>query len=302
MLPSQELRDLSRRVDICLSGKTAPRGCDIRFRQFFWLMVFSDRGELLTACRLSDRLTEQKKFGQTLPQGLVSIVESGLETSPGLEELERRYIAERGSTKALDALRKKIDAMEGVAQMRVAAFLRKAASDTADPVLSRANGILMEAAACDRQVINHAAYNKLARSIEGFIEDHPDHPSCVDLIEPLAGVALKYTFDLRARCREYAKVWAAKKTRSAAARDGLAMLRRRLLAHCDADVARAEEQLSTMKPRAYGRLRLHARLGLAKQVLEGLGATRSFGVMRPIHADWRADAAAKLAKQRSPRR
>jgi len=302
LLPSQELRDLGKRFDICLSGKTAPQGCDIRFRQFFWLMVFNDRGELMTACRLSDRLTEQKKLGKTLPEGLVSIVESGLKAAPSLEELERRYIAERGSTKALDALRKKIKAMEGVAQMRVAGFLGKAAPDTADPGLSRANGILMEAAACDRQVINHAAYNKLAKSIEGFIKNHPDHPSCLDLIEPLANVALKYTFDLRARSREYAKEWAAEKTHSAAARNGLAMLRRRLLAHCSAEVARAEKQLSTMKPRAYGRLRLQARLGRAQETLDGLDATKSFGVMGPIHAEWRRDAPAKLAREKSSRK
>ena len=295
MLPSKELRDLSKRVDICLSGKTVPKGCDIRFRQFFWLMVFDDRGELLTACRLSDRLTEERKmFGTTLPESLVSIVEKGLKAGPSLEQLERRYIAEHGSNEALDGLRKKIKAMEGVAQMRVAAFLARAAPSTADPALSRANGILMEAAACNRQVINHAAYAKLAKSIEGFVEDHPDHPSCGDLVKPLANVALKYAFDLPARCKVYAKTWTSMKTDSAKAVEGLRKLSQQLLVHCDAEVTRAATALRTMKPNAYGRIRLLARLGRAQETLDGLAATKTFGVMRPIHADWRKAAPAKL--------
>lgn len=298
MLPSKELRELSKRVDICLSGKTAPKGCDIRFRQFYWLMAFDDRGELLSACRLADRLTEQeKKFGRSLPEGLVAIVDSSLKSAPSLEELERRYTKAKGSEGAFQALREKVKAMAGVGQMRLADFLVKTAAKTADPGLARARGILVEAAACDRQVINHAAYARLRKSIDGFIKDHAGHPSGVEVIKPLANVALKYSFDLATTCKEYASTWSSVDTGSDEARKGLRKLSQQLLDHCDAEVARADKKLSRMKPNAYGRLRLQARLGRAQETLDGIRATKSFGVFRPIHAEWRREAAAKLSAQ-----
>ena len=56
LLPSDELRELSKRVDVCLSGKTAPKGCDIRYRQLYWLMVFNDGGELMALTRVKRSL------------------------------------------------------------------------------------------------------------------------------------------------------------------------------------------------------------------------------------------------------
>lgn len=297
MLPSKELRELSKRVDICLSGKTTPKGCDIRFRQFYWLMVFDDQGELLTACRLADRLTEQeKKFGRTLPEGLVAVVDSGLKVGPSLEELERRYIKAKGSAETFEALREKVKAMEGVGQMRLADFLAKTAGKTADPGLARVRGVLVEAAACDRQVINHAAYARLRKSIDGFIKDHAGHPSAGDVISPLADVGLKYSFDLAAVCKAYASTWS-EASPSGVARGALRKLSQQLLDHCGEEIARADKKLSRMKPDAYGRLRLQARLGRAQETLDGLKTSKSYGVFRPIHAEWRRDAAAKLSEQ-----
>ena len=294
LLPSSELKELARRVDICLSGKTAPEGCDIRFRQFYWLMLFDDRGELVTACRLADRLSEQKKLGMSLPESLVAIVDSGLQVSPSLEQLERRYVDERGSATAYDALVEKVDQLQGVGQMRVADFLVSSAASTADPVLSRVRGILMRADACDHQVINHSAYAVLRKSIEAFIDDHPGHSLCGDLVEPLTDVALKYTFDLPAMCRSYAQAWSGMTADSRQVREGLSGLSRQLLARCEGEVTRAEQRLARMKPGAYGWLRLQARLGRARQTLDGLDSTKTFGVMRPIHAEWRSDATARL--------
>lgn len=303
MLPSKELRELSKRVDICLSGKTTPKGCDIRYRQFYWLMVFDDRGELLSACRLADRLTEQeKRFGRSLPEGLVAIVDSGLKAAPSLEELERRYVKARGSKDAVEALREKIKSMAGVGQIRLADFLVKTASKTTDPGLARARGVLVEAAACNRQVINHAAYARLRKSIEGFVRDYPAHASGADLIKPLADVALKYSFDLPAACKAYASAWSGMKTESDDARNGLRRLSEQLLLHCDAEAARADKKLRRMKPDAYGRLRLQARLGRARETLDGLRATRTIGVFRPIHAEWRRDASEKLSAQEQPKK
>jgi len=299
LLPSKELRELSKRVDICLSKKTSPKGCDIRFRQFYWLMVFDDRGELTGAYQLSKGLTAARKRGMKLPAALVSIVDAGLKAGPSLEELERRYLADRGSQKTLNALRSKIDAMDGVGQIRLADFLVATASKTADPASARAQGVLVEAAACDHQVINHAAYARLRRSIEGFIAEYPGHSSCTQLLEPLTNVAMKYTFDLRSRCRDYAKAWSSVES-SEEAKAGLRKLSQRLLERCDAEVAKAEKKLGRMKPKAYGVLRLKARLGRAQETLDGLDAARTIGVMRPIHAEWRKDATAGLGEQETP--
>ena len=238
MLPSEEVRVLSERVDICLSGRVVPPGCDIRFRQFYWLMVFSSKGEILAAYRLADQLSKQKKLGSSLPQGLVNVVDAGLKTKVSLEQLERRYISERGSARAYEALKDKVSQMERVGQMRVGKFLAKVAHETADPGLSRARGILMVSDACDHQVINHAAYANLKKLIEGFIQDYPQHPSCLDLIEPLANVALKYSFDLRSRCEVYAKAWSARLCKNELARKGLQKLSQKLRDHCDAEVER----------------------------------------------------------------
>ena len=49
LLPSKEVLELSKRVDICLSGRATPKGCDIRYRQFYWLLVFDAKGELVFA-------------------------------------------------------------------------------------------------------------------------------------------------------------------------------------------------------------------------------------------------------------
>ncbi len=298
LLPSDELRELSKRVDICLSGKTTPKGCDVRFRQFYWLMVYNDRGELMAANRLAVGLREQKKLGLSLPEGLVALVDDGLRAGPSLEQLERSYIEQRGSSKAFEALSEKIAAMDGVAQIRVADFLVAAAPKTADPGLSCVRGILTQAAACNHQVINHAAYARLRQSIEGFIQEHPDHQACTDLVEPLANVALKYSFDLPARCKAYAEAWDNTSSESSPVRDGLRKLSKRLLEHCASEVEQAKKKLRGMKPGAYGQVRLLSRLGRAQATLDGLKKKKTFGVMRPIHAEWRKDAAARLDQEK----
>ncbi|MEC7584347.1 MAG: hypothetical protein VYE77_08515 [Planctomycetota bacterium] len=294
LLPSQELRELSERVDVCLSGKETPPGCDIRYRQFYWLMVYDERGELLSACRLSDELTKKKQQGLSLPEALVAVVEERLKVSPSLEQLERQYVEERGSQAAYDALVEKVKQIEGVGQMRVADFFVEAAAKTAVPVVSQMRGVLMRADACDHQVINHAAYAELRASIEAFLQQHPGSAHCAELLEPLLEVGMKYTFDVSGRCEAYAQQWsdeAAGPPETLEARQALA---EELRAMCKEDLKRASERLARMKPGAYGQLRLQARLGQAQQTLDGLDATKSFGVMRPIHAEWRRDAQASL--------
>ncbi len=293
MLPSKELRELSKRVDICLSGKISPQGCDIRYRQKYWLLVFSKKGELLSACALSKQLSKHKKAGMSVPAALIATVDEGLAAEHSLEQLEQQYLEQSGSEPAYIALREKVAAMAGVGQMRVAGFLAKTAPETADPGLSQARAILLEANACKNQVISHRAFAALRASIEGFVLEHPTHAACDKLIEPLAKVALKYSFDLSALCESYARRWTSHEPGSKAAKKRLAGLAQQLLGLRDAEIARAEKRLAKMKPKAYDALRLRAQLGRAKSTLTGLDAGRSFGVMKPIHTEWRAAATAK---------
>ena len=296
LLPSKQLRGLARRVDICLSGRTAPTGCDIRYRQFYWLMVFDQRGELLGARRLAEGFQEQKELGNTLPDGFVTLVEECLQATPSLEDLERRYLSARGSEDAHKSLQDKVASLAGVGLFRVAQFLKDAAARTDDPGLSIARGIRMQSSACASQVISHSAYARLRKAIEEFIAQHPEHPACASLIEPLTDVALRYTFDLASVCDDYATAWSA--AARGAARKPLQRLARRLKEQCTTALGQAEKRIATMKPKQYGYLRLLARLGRGNATLEGLKKKRSFGVMKPIHAEWRAAAAAKAAAKK----
>lgn len=294
MLPSKALKDLSKSVDICLSGKTAPEGCDIRYRQNYWLMVFDAKGELVAACDLGKELTRGKKKRQAIPDTFSAFVERALKDGQSLESFERRYVAERGSDASHAALVAKVESMDRVGQMRVVSFLERVANQTDDPVRSRVRGIQLNAAACNRQVINHGALLSLRESIESFIAERPEHPACHELIEPLCDVALKYSFDLPARCEAYAAAWNSGPHPDAAARSARAMLSSALLRHCESEVTRGSAKLEEMDEGEYGLAKELARLGEAKRLLDVLATTKSFGVMKPIHAEWRKNARAKL--------
>ena len=75
MLPSKEMIELSKHVDICLSGRTAPKGCDIRYRQLYWILVFDAKGELVSGRNLGKELTKARRKGEALPKAFVALVE-----------------------------------------------------------------------------------------------------------------------------------------------------------------------------------------------------------------------------------
>ena len=54
----------SRERTVVARVEATSKGCDVRFRQFYWLMVYNDRGELMAANRLAVGLREQKKLGR----------------------------------------------------------------------------------------------------------------------------------------------------------------------------------------------------------------------------------------------
>lgn len=290
LLPSQQLADLSQRFSICLSGKTSPANCDVRYRQLYWLMVFDKRGELRHACRLGDELGRVTKQGFDVPNAFVEIVEGALQQPASLQQLQRDYVAAAGSQSAFEALDKKLKALQGVGQMHTAQWLAKVADNAKEPVLSRARGLMLEADACSHQVLNHAAFLHLRKGIVAFVQAHPDHTMAEQLLEPLLEVGMKYTFDVAARCRAYARQW-----RSADATVAAKKIADLLLKHGDQLVAKARLAASEMKPSDYGYLRLLAVCGDAKATLAKLASTKTLGVFRPIHEEWRAEARAKLA-------
>jgi len=289
LLPSPELKQLSGRFAICLSGKTSPANCDIRYRQMYWLMVFDGQGELRGACRLGDELGKVMKQGFDVPNAFVEIVEAAIDQPTSLEQLQRNYLSARGSDASYEALKEKLEQLQGVGKMRVARFLVDAKAKTEDPLRSHARGLQVEADACSRQVINYAAFAKLRDGIAEFVATNPQHPAAAELLEPLLQVGLKYSFDVASKCRAYAKLWSSGGTEAGERRAD------QLLKQADELLAKAREERRGMKPRQYGLLRLQAVCGDAEAVLATLETTKTFGVFRPIHAEWRTEAKAKIA-------
>ena len=288
LLPSQQLRDLAKTFDICLSGKQSPANCDVRYRQLYWLMVFDAKGELRSACKLGEQLGVVTKQGFDVPNAFVEIVEAGSRSKTTLAGLKRAYVESRGSLASFEALREKLDEVHGVGQMGIAAFLAETADKTKDPVLSRARSLLIEAHACSHQVINYGAFSHLRQGLVEFIDEHPSHAFTPKLLQPLLDTGLKYSFDIGVKCRSYAKQWSGGDVSEA---------RSELVAALNKQVAiklqKANKQLAELKPTAYARPQLLAVVGDAKGLLQAMETTKSYGVFRPIHAEWRREAEAK---------
>jgi len=104
LLPSPQMVELSERFAICLSGKRTPKGCDVRYRQFYWLMVFDREGELRHACRLGDELTASMKEGLGVADAFVEAVDAAYKKPMSLQQAQRAYLRARGSDASFAAL------------------------------------------------------------------------------------------------------------------------------------------------------------------------------------------------------
>lgn len=254
-------------------------------------MVFDQKGELRSACPLGEELGKVTKQGFDVPNAFVEIVEKAMKEPLSLEQAERDYVSSRGSKDSFDALRAKLKALDGVGQMHVSEFLAKAREHAEDPIRSLARGLQVEADACSHQVINHSAFKHLRDGLVDFVVAHPGHPAAGEMLSPLLDVGMKYSFDVLAKCRMYAKQWS---------RSGDEALERRadqLLKQASKKVASAAKELAGMEPDDYGHLRLESVCGNAQAVVTAMKTTKTYGVFRPIHAEWRSEAAAKVAGQ-----
>ena len=293
LLPSPQMVELSERFAICLSGKRTPKGCDVRYRQFYWLMVFDVEGELRHACRLGDELTAGMKEGLGVADAFVEAVDAAHKKPMSLQQAQRAYLRARGSDASFAALQQKLVDLQRVGQLQTAALLASEADQTADPTQSKARALRLEADACSHQVINHAAFARLRAGITTFLQEHPAHEASPGLVDLLLEVGMKYSFDVEAQCRILGAPW----TNGAATPDHrrLADL---LASRSRAVVAAARRKLANMEPDDYGYAMFLAVCGEAQATLDALAKQKSFGVFRPIHAEWRRDAQQKL---RGPR-
>lgn len=289
LLPSPQMVELSERFAICLSGKRTPKGCDVRYRQFYWLMVFDREGELRHACRLGDELTAGMKEGLGVADAFVEAVDAAYKKPMSLQQAQRAYLRARGTDASFAALQQKLVDLQRVGQLQTAALLASEAGQTADPTQSKARALRLEADACSHQVINHAAFARLRGGITAFLQEHPAHEASPGLVDLLLEVGMKYSFDVEAQCAALSAPWA-----NGEATPDHRRLADLLVARSRAVVAAARRKLEDMEPDDYGYVRFLAACGEAQATLDALAKEKSYGVFRPIHAEWRRDAQQKL--------
>jgi len=293
LLPSDELKQLHRRVPICLSGAELPGNCDIRFGQFYYFFMFNAEGELTHVADMSNGLTRRVRQGMSLPLAFLDMVDESMQMETSLDDCERAYLDSKGAAEAYHMLLDKLKQMERIGSIRVATLLRENAEKMDDPVRTRFHALSIEIAAVRRQVINKKAIDSLAESIENFLARSPDHPGANELLGAYLEVALKYSFDIAARCQAVARKWQENPIdgRQQAARE----LAGRLVQRCDRHLRSVRGNIKKLKSEtSYDAPRLYAQLGDAEKTLELLEKTQTFGVMRPIRSAWREKAEAKL--------
>jgi len=297
LLPSKELRDLTTRIGVCLSGPSVPEGCDIRYCQSSWVLVFDTRGELLAAADLSNLFSRKENEERPIPKVLVEFVDDSIAHAKSLEAHLRDYVETRGSEEAFAALGQKLSSIERVGQVRVARRLEAAASCCEDPIRTKCHALLLRADACGHQVIDAVAFGSLQEDMVTFLERHPEHRVCRRLVEPCVQVALRYSFDLRGYCEALARRWIVGPYETAERSEGAAWLATELRRCCKAEVTRLEAELAECGTSDHCVLRCHALLGRPTDVLVALNRCSTVApVLRPIYGAWRAEAEARLAQ------
>ncbi|MDG1873548.1 MAG: hypothetical protein P8J27_06535 [Mariniblastus sp.] len=293
LLPSDELKELNKRIPICLSGKELPASCDIRYGQFFYFFTFNENGELTDVCNFSSELAKRKKEGASLPNAFVDMVEESLTIETSLASSERAYLVSEGSQGTFEQLKSKLAELELIGSMRVVRLLRQNADKMSSPALTRFRALSLEIDAVSKQVINKAAIDSLALSIEDFLAAHPNYEAAEELIGSYLKVALKFTFDVSGRCQKVSDRWRkfAKKEDQRAAQ----ALADKLTILCEKQLKDVSDRIDQLKSdKSFEAPRLYAQVGNAQKTLESLDKTASFGVMRPIHKSWREKATAKV--------
>jgi hypothetical protein len=247
--------------------------------------MFNADGELTTVANMSNGLSDRINEGMTLPKAFVDMVHDALKIKTSLDDYEQAYIDASGSETSYQALLGKLTEMERIGSMRVAKLLRGQADQMKSPTNTRLHALLIEIEAVRRQVINKTAIDALASSIEAFLVNNPTHPKTKQLVADYFAVALRYSFDLDARCHSLAKRW----------QPAAPKLAEQLLAKCKRHLNAVRNEIDSLEDdNGYNTPRLYAQIGDAQKTLQLLDSGTTFGVFRPIHRAWRLAAENKL--------
>ncbi len=295
MLPSNELIDLHATVPICLSGDELPANCDLRYGQFYYFYTFNKLGELTHVSNLSKGLTERTERGVSLPVAFLELAEESLKIQKSLDSCERQYITARGTPESYRVLRNKLDELERIGSMRVAALLRKHADQMEQPELTRYHALAIEMAAVKEQVINKNSIDQLARRIEAFLTRNPDHPQTDEILKQYFQSGLKYTYGVQAHCSDLADVWRGDTENQQAA--ALNKLADRLEKLCRDHMYNVDKSINQLKgPNSWEAPRLYAQKGDAGKMLDALKEAVAVPVLKPIYEDWRTKAKSEFER------
>tara|TARA_B110000438_G_scaffold245492_1_gene246526 strand:+ start:445 stop:1191 length:747 start_codon:yes stop_codon:yes gene_type:complete len=247
--------------------------------------MFNADGELTTVSNMSNGLTDRINEGMTLSKAFVDMVHDALRIKTSLDDYEQAYIDAGGSKTSYQALLGKLTEMERIGSMRVVKRLREHADRMKSPTTTRLHALSLEIEAVRRQVINKTAVDALATSIESFLVNNPTHPKAKQLIDDYFDVALRYSFDLNARCQSLAKQW----------QPSAPELAEQLLVKCKHHLNVVRKEINSLKDdKGYNTPRLYAQFGDAQKTIQLLDSGTTFGVFRPIHRTWRLAAENKL--------
>ncbi|MCH2183469.1 MAG: hypothetical protein MK108_15835 [Mariniblastus sp.] len=298
LLPSPELMQLHETVPICLSGQELPGNCDIRYGQFHYFFMFNASGELTTVVNISRGLADRTKEGVSLPDAFLQMVDESMQVGVSLDSLERAYLESKGSPSSFQKLRHKLNEMERIGSMRVAALLRRHADDMQEPTRTRLHALALETAAVKQQVIDKRAFEHLAQQLEGFLATHPDHPEVKRLLTDYVLVALKYSFDVRQHCQQLGNRW--KSQASAENSEATVEMVHQLLEVCQDHLASVDQAIKNLKsPNGWEAPRLYAQKGDGPNTLRTLEKAIAVPVMKPIYQQWREQAEAGIEKDRN---
>ena len=293
MLPSAELMDLHQTVPICLSEQELPANCDIRYGQFYYFFMFNEAGELTNVANISDGLSSRKKEGMSLPEAFLAMVDESLQIDTSLESCERGYLESKGSKESYKQLKKKLNQLERIGSMRVVALLRRQADQMTDPNLTRFHALSFETAAVKQQVINKRAIDRLARNMEEFLAQNPDHPEAQRILKDYFRIALKYSYDVPGHCQRLAGRWRTEAEDQDSA--ALAKLADQLMKASDQHLVTVDKAIEKLKkPNGWEAPRLFAQKGDSLKTLESLEGAMAVPVMKPIYQDWKKQANANL--------
>jgi hypothetical protein len=127
-----------------------------------------------------------------------------------------------------------------------------------------------------------------------FLEEHPYSPQAGNVRDALLDVGLRYSFDVPSKCRSLANRMSELANSDPSAKDVFLKHRESILRWSEEDLQKTHTALKKMKASDYSYGKMLARTGDSRGTLKALETGKTFGVMRPIHREWKIEARQKL--------